>query len=235
MMLLIGLPLTIGLFFIFRWLQQQLKLTLLNPILLSIITLIAILSQLSLPYADYKTSTTVLTWLLEPAIVALALPLYKEYLTVKDNLHHIGAISVVAVCSSMTLSVLIAFALEQSFSVQASLATNSVTTPIALSVTESIAGIPALAAVVVILVGIFGAVFALPFLRLIGVKNPKAQGLAMGAACHAIGTARALESHPTMGGYASLAMALSAIMTAILVPILFPILQKLLDYLSISA
>ena len=231
MILMIGLPLTIGLFFTFRWLQLQLKFALLNPILLSIVTLIVILSQLSLPYAHYQTSTTILTWLLEPAIVALALPLYKEYLTVKDNLSSIGAVSVLAVCSSMTLSVLIAFGLNQSFMVQASLATNSVTTPIALSVTESIAGIPALAAVIVILVGIFGAVFALPYLSLIGVKRPEAQGLAMGAACHAIGTSRALECHPTMGGYASLAMALSAIITAIIVPILFPILQKLLGYL----
>jgi predicted murein hydrolase (TIGR00659 family) len=233
MIFFIGLPLTIGLYFFCKIIQQRLGLIWFNPILITIVLLISLLYQLKLPYTEYNRSTFMLTWLLEPAIVALALPLYKEFVAVKNNIKPIASASLIALTCSMTCSVLIASALNLSFEIQASLATNAVTTPIALSVSNSIGGIPALAAVIVILVGIFGALCAEPFLRFIGVNNPKAQGFAMGAACHAIGTARALELHPSMGGFASIAMALSAINTAILVPILYPLLQQLLAFISV--
>lgn len=233
MIFIIGLPLTLGLYFLCKRLQQRLGLIWFNPILITIVLLISLLYQLKLPYTEYQGSTFILTWLLEPAIVALALPLYKEFIAVKNNIKPIAIASLIALLCSMTCSVLIATALNLSFEIQASLATIAVTTPIAISVSKSIEGIPALAAVIVILVGVFGAVFAEPFLRLIRVNNHQAQGFAMGAACHAIGTARALELHPSMGGFASIAMALCAINTAILVPVLYPLLQQFMVFISV--
>lgn len=234
MILYVGLPLTIGCYFFCKTVQQRLGLIWFNPILMTIILLISLLYQLKLPYSEYNRSTLILTWLLEPAIVALALPLYKEFVAVKNNIQPIAIASLIALLCSMLCSVLIATALNLSFEIQASLATNAVTTPIAISVSQSIEGIPALAAVIVILVGVFGALCAEPFLRLVGVNNAQAQGFAMGAACHAIGTARALELHPSMGGFASIAMALSAINTAIFVPVLYPLLQRFLVFISVN-
>jgi putative effector of murein hydrolase len=123
---------------------------------------------------------------------------------------------------------LLAYILGANETLIVSLAPNAVTAPIAIAVSEQLNGMGALSAVVVICVGLIGAIFGLPILNLVNIKSEQAQGLALGAACHAIGTARAVEHSEKLGAFASLSLALSAMLTPLLVPIVYTFLKPLL-------
>ncbi|GAB3442606.1 hypothetical protein GCM10027396_10830 [Insolitispirillum peregrinum] len=127
-----------------------------------------------------------------------------------------GAVSVVA----------IAAVLGASRETLLSLASKSVTSPIAMAITEQIGGIPSLTAAMVILTGVIGAMIASPLLTALRLKDPLAGGVAVGVAAHGIGTARAFQISPLMGTFAGIAMGLNGLLTAILVPLLFSITQK---------
>lgn len=213
-------------FFVFKWLQTHyLKHSLCNPILLSIslISLVLIWSDIS--YTQFAEVNTPFFWLLDLAIVALAIPLYKESRTIKKATWRYILCSVIGVASSSIIAMLTAYSLGASEQLVVSLAPNAVTTPIAIEVSEQLAGISALSAVVVICVGIFGAVIGLPLLRFFGVKHIPSQGLALGAACHAVGTARAIEVDERMGAFASVSLVLSAILTPLLLPVIYTLLS----------
>lgn len=131
----------------------------------------------------------------------------------------------------VTSATLVAFILCKLFAVPDellhSLLALSVTTPITLIVTDGLNGIPAIAAFMVILIGMFGAVFGLSLLNLLKIKDQRAKGLALGVVCHGIGTAAAIEHHPQAGAFASASMIISALITAVWVPILYAILTSL--------
>jgi putative effector of murein hydrolase len=124
----------------------------------------------------------------------------------------------------LLLSVMFAVPKELAHSVAAL----SVTTPITLLVTDSLGGIASLAAAMVIFIGLLGALFGFIILHWVGIFNHQAQGVAIGTACHAIGTAAALNKHARIGAFSSVAMALSALLTALIVPWLYPYLSQLL-------
>ncbi|WP_372771630.1 LrgB family protein [Pseudoalteromonas sp.] len=215
-------------FFAFKWLQTHyFKHSLCNPILLSIslISLVLIWSDIS--YAKFAEVNTPFFWLLDLAIVALAIPLYKESNTIKKATWRYILCSVTGVASSSIIAMLTAHSLGASEKLVVSLAPNAVTTPIAIEVSNQLAGISALSAVVVICVGIFGAVIGLPLLSFFGVKHVPSQGLALGAACHAVGTARAIEVSERMGAFASVSLVLSAILTPVLLPLIYTVISHL--------
>ncbi|WP_338364943.1 LrgB family protein [uncultured Pseudoalteromonas sp.] len=206
-----------------RWQHNLLK-SLSNPVFLSIAIIALVLVNLNLPYTDFYQNSQLLSWLLEPAIVALALPLYQQFIHVKKNL-----LLIVSTCSlGIINATVVAFVLSILFDVPANLSASvaalSVTTPISLVVTQSIGGVSSLAAALVIFIGLLGALFGFLLLKWAGLHNHQAQGIAMGTACHAIGTAAALAEHPKIGAFSSVAMALSALLTAIIVPVLYPFL-----------
>lgn len=221
--------LTIALYWLARKLQQRLGKLWCNPILLSVLLLIGILSLSQVGYQSYQQSTQWLVWLLQPAIVALAWPLYQQLLPIKALLGPILLCCSIGTVLSVTLSVCIAAWLGAPVDILASTAPNAVTTPIAMTIAELLGGIPALAAALVILVGILGAVFGFSLLRLTKVHHPKAQGLAIGCAAHALGTVAALERGPEQGAFSSLALTLCAVITSIITPLLYPALIQLLQ------
>jgi putative effector of murein hydrolase len=163
-------------------------------------------------------------WMLEVAVVCLAYPLYYQFNQLKSYL------PILLFCSFMgiTSATVLAFILCQIFNtppeLTRSLMALSVTTPITILTTQSLSGIGPIAAIMVILIGVFGALFGVYILNTINVKSPQAQGIALGVSCHAIGTAAALEQNPVCGAFASAAMTISAFITAIWVPILYTLL-----------
>lgn len=216
-------------FFTFKWLQTHyLKHSLCNPILLSIAFINVILVWGEIPYTEFATINTAYFWLLDLAIVALAIPLYKESRTIKQHTWRYILCSATGVLVSSIIAMLVAYLLGANEQLIASLAPNAVTTPIAIEVSNQLNGISALSAVIVICVGIFGAVFGLPLLKLFGVTHIPSQGLALGATCHAVGTARAIEIDERMGAFASVSLVLSAILTPLIIPVIYTLIELVL-------
>jgi len=191
-----------------------------NPVLLSVLLIAPVLWLTRTDYTTYFEGAQFIHFLLGPATVALALPLWDNRDTIRTSVAPIVlallAGSVVAAGSAILLADVFGLPLE----VLLSLAPKSTTAPVALGISEAIGGLPALTAVLVILTGIIGAVTVTPLMNLIGISDWRARGFAVGVAAHGIGTARAFQVHPVAGAYAGIAMALNALLTSLIVPVL---------------
>lgn len=218
------LALTFGAFALFKELQRRTGWVLLNPILLTIALLILFLKLTGISYETYQAGGQLIEFWLKPAVVALGVPLYLQLEMIKKQLLPILLSQLVGCLVGIVSVVLVAKLLGATPDVICSLAPKSVTTPIAMEVSNTIGGIPSLTAAVVVLVGLFGAVFAFKILTLGRVKSPIAQGLSMGTASHAIGTSAAMEISRKYGAYASLGLTLNGILTALLTPAILRLL-----------
>ena len=194
---------------------------LLNPIAIFIVTLIALLMLSHTPYERYFAGAQFLHFLLGSATVALAVPLYRQLPRLKTIRLPVTVSLGVGVVTGAFSAVLIGYLLGLDQTTLVSLAPKSVTTPVAMGISEALGGIPALTAAFVVFTGITGAVIGIRVLKLAGVTDESAVGIAMGVAAHGVGTARAFEHHPVSGAIAGLAMALAAFETAIVLPVLF--------------
>ncbi len=218
------LALTFGVYYLAHKLQKKTGWLFLNPILLTIIALICFLKCSGVDYEIYKEAGSMIDFWLKPAIVALGVPLYQQLSVIKKQVLPI-VLSQLAGCIVGVISVvLIARAMGASQEVICALAPKSVTTPIAMEVSEAVGGIPALTAAVVICVGLFGAIFGFSILKMTRIKNPIAQGLSIGTASHAVGTARAMEISGRYGAYASLGLIVNGVFTALFTPSLLEML-----------
>ena len=169
-------------------------------------------------YEVYKISGSKIDFWLKPAVVALGVPLYKQLNSIKREILPI-IMSQLAGCVVGVISVVgIAHMMGASTEVVLSLAAKSVTTPIAMEVTKSVGGIPALTATIVVFVGIFGAITGFRILKYGHIGMPSSQGISMGTASHAVGTSAAMERGMEHGAYASLGLTLNGIFTALLAP-----------------
>jgi predicted murein hydrolase (TIGR00659 family) len=221
------LALTFGVFFVVRALQKRTGWVLLNPILLTILILIAFLEGTDISYDTYSQAGQYIEFWLKPAVVALGVPLYLQLDMIRKQWFPI-LVSQLAGCLSGILSVVIvAQWLGASPEVVCSLAPKSVTTPIAMEISSSTGGIPSLTAAVVVVVGLFGAVFGFQVLKLGHVTRPIAQGLSMGTATHAVGTSTAMQVSQKYGAYAGLGLTLNGILTALLTPSILRLLGLL--------
>lgn len=189
-----------------------------NPVLIAVVLLACLLSLTATPYQDYFKGAQFIHFLLGPATVALALPLY-------DSLPHIrrAALPIIAalLAGSVTAvlsALMIAKSLGVSEATLISLAPKSATAPVALGISDALGGSPTLTAVLVILTGITGAMIATPLLNALGLRDWRARGFAVGVAAHGIGTARAFQVNPTAGAFAGLGMGLNAILTSAIAP-----------------
>ena len=218
------LALTFGAFALFKELQRRTGWVLLNPILLTIALLILFLKLTGISYETYQEGGQLIEFWLKPAVVALGVPLYLQLEMVKKQLLPILLSQLVGCLVGIVSVVLVAKLLGATPDVICSLAPKSVTTPIAMEVSNTTGGIPSLTAAVVVLVGLFGAVFGFKILTLGRVKSPIAQGLSMGTASHAIGTSAAMEISRKYGAYASLGLTLNGILTALLTPTILRLL-----------
>lgn len=191
-----------------------------NPVLIAVVLLASLLWIAGVQYGTYFEGAKFVHFMLGPATVALAAPLYANLGKIKASaIPMIGALiagSVTAIISALG----VAYAMGVRGEVLLSLAPKSVTAPVALGVSEAIGGSPTLTAVLVILTGIMGAVMATPLLNLLGIKNWQARGFAVGVASHGIGTARAFQVNETAGAFAGIGMGMNAVLTAIIAPII---------------
>ncbi|MGY4106222.1 LrgB family protein [Aeromonas encheleia] len=223
MMFWLAIPLTLALYFMTRALYRRLPWPIVNPVLIPTAVIIGLLLWLDLPLDQYQHGTFPITALLEPAVVALALPLYQQARQIRSRLKPILVCTLASVLISVCTTLLIGHLMGADPALLASLATKSITTPLAMSVSQSLGGIPAIAAAMVVIVGIIGALIGYPLLKLLKVTDPEAQGLAMGACAHAIGTATSAEKGVTQGAFSSLAMVVCGTLTAAVAPLLFAI------------
>ncbi|PLW70696.1 LrgB family protein [Pseudohalioglobus lutimaris] len=218
---LLSLTLTLLAYTLGLWLHRRAgKNPLVNPVLFAMLVLVALLSATDTDYTTYFQGAQFVHFLLGPATVALAIPLYRQVRQVKDSA---PAIIVAVFCGSITAALTavgIAWALGATEPTLLSLAPKSATTPVAMGIAEQLGGLPSLTAAAVILTGIIGAMAGSSLLALLGVNDSRARGLAMGVASHGIGTARALQIDDVAGAFSGLAMGLNALATAVLVPIL---------------
>ena len=201
------IALTFGSYFLGKLLRRLTGWVVMNPILVSICVIIVFLKL----------------WL-RPAVVALGVPLYMQLSTIKKQLMPI-LVSELAGCIVGIVSVVyIAHKMGASHEVVLSLASKSVTTPIAMEVTKAIGGIPSLTAAVVVGVGLMCAVCGYRTMGFARVKSPVAQGLSMGTAAHALGTVTSMDRSQLHGAYASLGLTVNGIFTSLLTPVIIPLL-----------
>jgi predicted murein hydrolase (TIGR00659 family) len=191
-----------------------------NPVLIAVALLAALLWSTDVPYATYFEGAKFVHFMLGPATVALAVPLYFNLSKVRAAAVPLVAALVAGSVTAILSVLVIAYAFGVRGEVLLSLAPKSVTAPVALGVSEAIGGSPTLTAVLVILTGIMGAIMVSPLLNLLRITDWRARGFAVGVASHGIGTARAFQVNETAGAFAGIGMALNALLTALIAPII---------------
>jgi len=219
---LLHLTMTLAAFVCASAIYRKLNLNpLFNPVLLSVIAVVIVLHYTKTSYQTYFEGAQFVHFLLGPATVALAVPLYRQFDRVRQSA---TSIFVSLLCGSITSAisaVAIAWVLGASPISIISVSPKSVTAPVAMGVSDQLGGLPSLTAVIVILTGIIGAMLGPLILNVMNIKDWSVRGLAIGTASHGIGTARALQVNDVAGAFSGLAMGLNALATAILLPVLW--------------
>jgi predicted murein hydrolase (TIGR00659 family) len=222
---LLWLTATIGIYQAMATLARRFPaIPLLNPVLLSIAVLVGILILTETPYRIYFDGAQFVHFLLGPATVALAVPLYQAERKLRQVLIPALGSLVVGAATGIAAAVLIGRLFGLSETALRSLAPKSITTPIAMGIAEAIGGLPSLTAVLVIFTGMIGALLGKELLDLVRIRDESVRGFALGLASHGLGTARALQWNAEAGAFAGLAMGLNGATTALLVPLLTPLL-----------
>lgn len=190
-----------------------------NPVLVAVILLAGLLTLTGTPYATYFEGAQFVHFLLGPATVALAVPLWAQRTRLRRAALPVAAGLVAGSVTSIASALLIGRALGLDAGTLASLAPKGTTAPVAIGIAQGMGGQATLTAVLVLLTGITGALVVTPLFNALRLRDWRARGLAVGTAAHGIGTARALAVHPTAGAFAAIGMGLNAILTAVLAPL----------------
>lgn len=196
-----------------------------NPVMIAVAALVALLAISGTSYQTYFDGAQFVHFLLGPATVALAVPLYTQFRRVRAMMLPVIAGLLVGSFTAAVSAVLVARLFGASLVTQLSLAPKSVTTPIAMGVAERIGGIPSLTAVLVISTGILGAVLGRYLFDALRIDDAAIRGFATGVTAHGIGTARAFQESEQAGAFAALAMGMNGLVTALLLPMFLPLLQ----------
>lgn len=191
-----------------------------NPVLIAVVLIAAVLWLSDTSYPVYFEGAQFVHFMLGPATVALAVPLHAHLPMLRRAALPMIAALLAGSVVAMLSAVLIAQALGAGEGTVLSLVPKSTTAPVALGIAEAIGGSPTLAAVLVILTGIIGAIVVTPLLNLLRIRDWRARGFATGVAAHGIGAARAFQVNETAGAFAAIGMGLNAVLTAILAPLL---------------
>ena len=224
---MIWLATTLIVFYLSKYIATKVRHPIFNPLLICLLIIIPLLMWLEVPYETYFAQNKWLNALLEPAVVALAFPLYEQLPQIRLKWKVILSACLAGSVLSMITGAGIALLLGADPQLTASILPKSVTTPIAMAVSEQIGGVPSIAAIMVIIAGLFGAVLGYPLFRLFGIKAPVAKGLTIGTVSHALGTAKAAEESYQEGAFSSLALVICGIITSILAPVLFPLIMTI--------
>ena len=216
---LFPLVLTLGSYQIGLWCQKKTRSALCNPLLIASVLSIGVLLLFHIDPKVYQAGTAGISWLLTPATVCLAVPLYEQLKVLKS---HLAAI-LTGIAAGVFTSLVSIFLLCRVFSldnvITLSMLPKSITTAIGLALTESGGGIPALTSAAIIITGILGNLTGSFLCKLLKITDPIAQGVGFGTACHVIGTSRASEIDPLAGAVSSLSLAVAGILTALVFPL----------------
>lgn len=218
------LAITLSIFAGASALRRQINNPILNPILLTVVVMIVVLKFFDISYSAYQRAGHYIDFWLKPAVVALAVPLYKQLPVIRKQLLPVMASQIAGCVAGLISVMLIAHWLGASQQVVCSMAPKAVTTPIAIEVSQVIGGIPPLTAAVVVTTGIFGAIFGFSITRLCRIYSPIAASIAVGTATHAVGTSAAIEISQRFGAYSSLGLIINGMLTAILAPFILPLI-----------
>ena len=215
-----GVTVTLAAFAMGTWINKKTGQAIFNPLLLGSLFVILFLSLVQIPVAEYKESVQIISYLLLPATVSLAVPLYEQWQILKKNalaiLCGIAAGSLTSMLSVVALGAL----LKLDPALTASMMPKSVTTAIGVEVAAELGGIGSLAGALIVLTGILGNLSASALCRIAGLHDPVARGVAIGTGSHAVGTAKALQMGPVEGAISGLSIAVAGVLTAIICPIL---------------
>lgn len=214
------LALVVGTYIAATILYKKTHLSVLHPLLTSIFVIIVILEFLDIEYASFQQGSHLIHFMLGPSVVALGYVLFEQMKYLKGNVVSILTSVFVGAIVGIISVIVIGKLMGADQSLIATLQPKSVTTPIAMGISEKNGGIPSLTAVIVVAVGIFGSIVGPAVMKVLGIESRIAKGLALGASSHGIGTAAAIQLGAVEGALSGLAIGLMGIMTAILVPVI---------------
>ena len=214
--LFFGMALSLAAYGVGVFLRSRWKFALFNPLLVAIVLVVAFLVGFHIDYDTYMEGARYISYLLTPATVCLAVPLYQQFSLLKKNakavLLGIAAGTLASLCVIMGLCIL--FALDHTMYV--TLLPKSITTAIGIGVSEELGGIPSLTVVVIIITGVLGNIFAELICKVFRITDPIAQGVGIGTSTHAVGTARAMEMGEIQGAMSGLSVVVAGLMTVVL-------------------
>ena len=214
-----GVVLSLGAYMLGMFIKKKTKLDLANPLLISIVLCILFLLGTGVDYDTYQKSASYLSYLLTPATVALAIPLYKQMELLKKNKKAILIGAFFGTLTSLMSVLLLSLLFHFSHAEYVTLLPKSITTAIGMGVSEELGGYVTITVASIIMTGVLGNIIAVAMCRVLRLKSPVAKGLMIGTASHAIGTAKALEIGEVEGALSSLAIVLAGLMTVVLSPL----------------
>ena len=197
------------------FLRQKTKIAAFNPLLISIIIVIFVLVMFNIKFEDFYKGSKYISFLLTPATVALAIPLYSKLALLKSNFKAIMSGLIAGVLTSLISIFVMSLLFGLSHENYVSMLPKSITTAIGIGVSEELGGISTITTAVIIVTGVFGNVSADIVYKIFNIKNPIAKGIGLGSSAHAIGTSKALEMGETEGAMSSLSIAVAGIITVI--------------------
>ena len=211
--LFFGVALSVGTFILGLRLKKRVNIFLFNPLLVSIVCTIAVLLLTGISYEHYNSGAKYISYLLTPATVALAIPLYEQIMLLKKNMTAI----ITGIASGVLASCVSIFAMSLFFALNhtqyVTLLPKSITTAIGIGLSQELGGYVAITVSTIILTGLFGNIAAEQMCRLFGIKHPIAKGISIGTATHVMGTAKAMEMGEIEGAMSSLSVAVAGCMT----------------------
>ena len=214
-----AITITLGVYFLAQWLYQRTHLELLNPLLVALVVLIALVSVSGTDYAAYKKSTQMIDFMLGPSVVALGFMLHEEVRYLKGRIFSILASTLTGSIVGIASAAGIVFLMGGNTELAVTLQPKSVTTPIAMALSEQSGGIPSLTAVIVVIAGIYGGLIAPTLFRVLKIESRVAKGLALGSSSHGMGTVKAIQLGSVEGAVSGMAIGLMGAVTALLVPL----------------
>ena len=209
----LGVFITLGAYFLGIYIKQKWKLAIFNPLLLAIIFTMIFLLVSQMPYDVYYEGAKYISYLLTPATVSLAIPLYEQFEPLKKNVRAILVGIVTGVLSSMLSVLLLAVIFHFDHQEYVTFLPKSITTAIGMGVSEELGGYVAITVAVIIITGIIGNMIAESVCRMFHITEPVAKGIAIGSASHAVGTTKAMEMGEVEGAMSSLSIVLSGLLT----------------------
>ncbi len=210
-----GIGLTLVAYMIGLFIRKKANSSILNPLLISNVLVIVVLLATKTEYSTYMMGGQYLTYLLTPATVCLAVPLYEKLNVLKSNLKAIMIGTLAGVITMLTMALVFSILFGFSHNEYVSILGKSITSPIGIGLSEELGGNPAVTVALIVITGIFGNMIAEPMVKLLNLKSPVAKGIAIGTSSHVIGTTKALEMGEIEGAMSSLAITIAGLMTVI--------------------